>query len=973
MAREMTAEELAQIRADGQASQLFAAILKPETIFACQVNQTITTTDKVAALVYDSATGDYADVLPGMLVLVGSTAGARDKGVCRVRKAAGATTLYINETSEIAWENDLHLTVVDDFRLHPRHIFTLDNRSIKIDYDVEYSNQHTAFAPVVVMGPHAVAWLVAGSAVVSFDASASWCLSAGDKTYAWTCSAGSFDDDTSATPSLTIDAWSNHILIGCTVTVGGVSSTGWRYVFLFDAEHLPYAIQLGEASGDYEAGGWEFSLTFYDSLAEVEQNALVVLFAKDWYGGIETSQGPIAGRENVIAWGWAATENLTDNQTQGKVDLSVKGPQWWMERINYPVGLEVNDTTAAPASWQTMLGLTVDQALFHLLHWRSTATLCMDVILSGDLRQAPKILTQPDSLWAQVKEIGSKRIFARPCCDRYGRLFVEIDAQMLNSAARASIPVVQTLGRNDWSGELEITRRMPGAAQIDLATIYQANGATNALYSLSPGHIPASQGSTHVIDNYLAGTQSESNEMAGLILALENLPFDFRIQPAANHRLVDICPRQYIGLEIGPNDTPRGVGYSGNALVREVTYNWQESGFLATGWEAEAVSVPVAGIDGDIPLENGTFQSISPMPSGFGTVEMPFLPLDLVGWDGEQEATHDSAPAWAVLLMDSASPTNGVFCTKNFNLLAGPTWFSMNFGLAIDDIESLWGMGVNRAGRVYIHSDTKVWSALLGTQFTLIKDFELDGEEIFAMGVNPLSADSIALIAGKRIPSGYCYFWLGSSGGLSQKDALSNPPAYPVTSGSLSYGVNKWLYTHTYGVLASGRITRFSSAGVEEMTAATDDFGEQLHFHARASTIDLIYHILMNTQYTGGGETALTLGLPAPKEYQPQSVALSPDGVRAIAESTDEQLRKSSDGGATWSLIPIGTIGAYQKYAAVDCADANRWAFAAGFYGVTPGRVYFTPDFGVNWTAKTGNLTEIAGLEFRPTQLKMIG
>jgi len=148
---------LAELRKQGF-SELFLAMEHPNTIFSCQVNQTFATHDRVAEVIYDNATGDYLDVRPGMTAYVGSTEGARDLGAVRVRKAPTSSILYIGEESEIEFDDDVWLTVVDQFAIWPKHI-RINNRIAYMDWDEAYSNQHASFDPVPVLGSHRVAWL----------------------------------------------------------------------------------------------------------------------------------------------------------------------------------------------------------------------------------------------------------------------------------------------------------------------------------------------------------------------------------------------------------------------------------------------------------------------------------------------------------------------------------------------------------------------------------------------------------------------------------------------------------------------------------------------------------------------------------------------------------------------------------------------------------------------------------------------
>jgi len=102
MARVATVDELVKLRADGQRSKLYLAIHTPTVLFSARVNQTAFI-DPMHQVTYDGGSGSLGSVLPGMTMYVGTSVGAWDKGLVRIRKTPSGTVFYIGETSEIAW------------------------------------------------------------------------------------------------------------------------------------------------------------------------------------------------------------------------------------------------------------------------------------------------------------------------------------------------------------------------------------------------------------------------------------------------------------------------------------------------------------------------------------------------------------------------------------------------------------------------------------------------------------------------------------------------------------------------------------------------------------------------------------------------------------------------------------------------------------------------------------------------------
>ena len=174
--------QLPYLRGPRQRTRLFVDADLPPVVFACRVNQTFASLDMVMELTYDldgvTVEGAYTDVLAGMTVLVGTSQGSDNIGICRVRNdhasgvPATSTKLYIGLTSEIPWADNLFLTVIDEFGLWAKPMAVDDDGAILVDGDVPYSDQNSSFAPVIVAGPaRRVAKLTGAYVDIAFDLS----------------------------------------------------------------------------------------------------------------------------------------------------------------------------------------------------------------------------------------------------------------------------------------------------------------------------------------------------------------------------------------------------------------------------------------------------------------------------------------------------------------------------------------------------------------------------------------------------------------------------------------------------------------------------------------------------------------------------------------------------------------------------------------------------------------------------------
>jgi hypothetical protein len=562
-ARAATSDELTYLNAPGQWSRLYLAIKKPATVLACQVSAVPLTSDDVTEISYDTVTaGAYTDVLPGMSLYIGTSAGAYDKGILRVRDSCTSTKILVGRTSEVDWALDDYLTVVDDIRVAPRHRFIPNNLTMYMDAAVEYSNQHKYPAPVPVLGPDLVLWysgVLGGANTISYQRSDSdsWVPGSTISSRAWTAPSGTVTNPTTATPTITYNSASGMagFRVSDVVTAAnGASSRGIRYDFVFDDTHLPIqSFRLESCQGDWDSGYWTAQVTLYDeaALADVVDQAKIIIFARDFLGSVESqAPGMISTAKNIIFEGWVDGESVTWATDLQSVSFSVYGPGYWLSKIQgYPFGIK-DVYGSDPTSWLFMRDLTVDKALWHFLHWESTITQIIDVQLSGDTRLASALESTQSDLWQQLSGISYQKIFAKPLCDRFGRLFIEIDTQMIPSASRTSIPIVMDIQSSHWFNQLDITRvQVRPVARLELSGVKYASGTGTGYFSRAPGTIFTRTGRLEIIENLVLTDQPDCNSLCGLLMGWKNNEYpNVRISLASDNRLIDIAPRQRVTI-----------------------------------------------------------------------------------------------------------------------------------------------------------------------------------------------------------------------------------------------------------------------------------------------------------------------------------------------------------------------------------------------------------------------------------------
>lgn len=699
MSRALTSQELQILRSDGLATKLFAIIDQPVTVFSCRVNQTFSGSEPIAQITYNNASGNMNNVLSGMTVLVGSTAGAWDKGLARVRKTWTSSIAYIGETSEIEWTNGLYLTVIDEFSIWPRHLRMIGETPY-MDYDIPYSDQHNNFNPVVVMGPDRVVKLNSASVNINLDASPSWAFGSTITQYAWgvVSGSGTLTNANTATPILTVTT-PGRIVLRCTVTAAnGKSSTGYRTIYVYDDSTTLTEVQLDDLTGNLDQGGYEFSVLLPKPVSIVPRDYLkVILFAEEYPQSIGFN-----GAENILAIGWLDEKECMVDEQSGQSRLAVKGAQYWLGRMMaFPTGVE--NTSSTPTQWTQIQGLTVDKAIWHLLYWRSTLPNCADVILSGDTRIAPAFRAV-GNLWQQIKLIAEESILATPFCDSYNRFLLQVHPNLRTAAARTNIPIIMSLSKDDYES-VEVSIRSTNVAQYEVSGIGQNN---EPILAKSPGKVFGRFGQILSKEGLLFSNNQNALETAGLLFTREKRLYDFTIHLISPNRVISLVPFGFLSLVINEADTPAKITFSGNVIPYRVEYSFSNGILKQTVFAepevfpsiAQNIIVPATPIVGtpefSLPdFELPTWPALTP-----GRFSPPLIPGD------------DPLPPEEGATCPVNALANGPFIWSLFYTLIGNSAYRVNIPIRAvirsnsHDNKTVWGI---RGRFLKLNSVTNVW------------------------------------------------------------------------------------------------------------------------------------------------------------------------------------------------------------------------------------------------------------------------
>ena len=947
MARAITAPELVKLRSDNQVSQRYLVIDAPPIVFQAQVNQTFNTKDKIAKITYDNGSGTLANVLPGMTMWVGSAPNTYDLGQCRIRKTPSASIMYIGEISEIAWANDLHLTVVDEFGIWARPLVVKRDKTVLMDYDITYSNQHTATAPVPVLGTDRVVWLTGATVTVAFDASSSWCLASGSKTYSWSAPGASATSGlATATPSITYNA-AGRYRVSCTVTVGSVSTTSYRWVNVYSAASMPVTdFKVTQAPrGAWETGSYEFEIEMYSDTASIRDRAKVILFSRDYYAGVEGSIGPLVGAENIICMGWIDGESITTDPRTGKVSFTIQGPQYWLSKITaFPVGHEIVGSTSAVKAWTQFAGLTVDKTLWHLLYWRSTLMLSTDCTLTGDTRLATALEAPTGDLWSQMTTIASESIFAHPCCDRYGRLFVNIDSQLTPASGRAGFPEVLAVTTADVLGEVAI-RRVSTArvSRVNLSGVAVSGSKGKPLFSLSPGHVFKRYGSPLVIERMLLSSQAQANSLAGLVLGNENKTREYEFELAANNRMIDICPPQYLTIS---RTTLRGV-ISERVVPREVAYSFKGSSITAR-IVAECENIEQQSCNGDIPVDpDSTTQEPIEISVVVPPIVIPPPPLIVTG-----------GTVNLVYVLVNSELGAGIYYTTNFQD-AIPVWYPMHVNLdALHVPRQIWAAS---NGAVWAFDAINVYyGPYPGAPWQIVASYDTLQAQFGVGTTNEWQGMGIDRSTGNVLVISDGGFWHGNSTGLT----MSLASYADIELSIASFGLGKWRARRYHWLF--GNKVLLINAGVTAVEVTSPEY-PIFGYYTFFETYDGFYYIINGTSIgrVTNNDIASPVGITLPYTLDTySSQAWQGIGVdltgQYLAYPNGDNLRVSSDFGATWATKTLPAWGYLDNRFQLQRIGSSQIVFHQQHNAATgEAAILYSADGGTTWADKTGNFSAI--------------
>ena len=988
------------LRTQGHSTKLSMSIYKPPTLLACLVNSA-TIGRGARSIPFDTVSaGAFGNVYANAIMYIGTTAGAMDVGRIRVRSIT-SSVITVAENSDIDWANNLFLTVVDFIEIsaiYPRIIKDPVNDENVIfykDYDIVYTNQNSVLGTFVCMGSHRAADLDGGTVQLYWSSSGTYNVKGDALTYLWEFGGfGGASSGTSTSPDpgyITYDTCGEYKTKLTVTNASGGTDISYRYVSIHSPTCPPILKwEIDSLSGSRDSGGYVASMKVFEDITAVHPNALVVIYADDWYGTNHLSLGGNqVNNSKTVFVGYVLENSIKYNYEAGYVEFSVGSPT---ELMKLAEGFSISvESAVTAATWFQIDNMTTSKAIYHYLKTHSTVSCVTDLRYVADNRLVQYYDSDRTSLFDAIDNFLKTGMIGGLISDRQGTLWAEIHPPAIDNAFTA-IPNVLTLEKRDWMESPSIGEsRYKKVSFVELGGISYTGATTNtfmALLSNAPGTAPSYQGRTeNPYPGLILTSQNQLNWIAGNYLEYQNAQYpDVTIDFVGNYRNLDIAPVESILMSLSPDDTFSKIQFSSkyfHITSMDWSYNAETETFIPSinfheiteGIYGETIVIP------EVPPDEGYTYPDYDIP------EFPFNPIVLPDIVIPETGTQKT-----VIVRDSYR--HGLFYTDDFESIE-PTWYNNNVGLGSGTYLNsttlrlspsneiyLMGAGVDENSVWYTESPDKPYRSIFG-----LADFQSGFADLLTVHggfyatyyanfvVESLGMDDTGRIALMTSATNIGRIAIGNSGGV----IIHPPPGDPgdwfevgqirssspgvTLGGSLTYGGGKWIASiASDGIQEHAAILFNDDGSINELTVYKRLGGFDNGFHSQLgfSSSALFRHIEVGTDELSRTDdnfaNSTDLGITPPViEW-----AVDITGQYFMGVSGNN-LYRSSDGGITWEDITT-SLPNYPLFfpKKVTCIDGNQWIVGGSFYVPdylnTRINIIFSGDFGTTWVSKMGNL-----------------
>lgn len=687
---QLTPSQLELVRTHPQQTRLYLSIFQPRIVFQCKVNNpSAAKGDRI--IPYNNVSfGAYTNVEAGMTLLIGTSLGGSEVGRLRIR-SVDASQFIVSENSNINWQDQLFLTVLrywEVWPIFPRIIQDPNNEENVIfykDYDIAYTNQNTVLGTFVCAGPHRGAFLDGGQALIWYSSTGTYNVNGSSLSYYWEFEGGTPATSTSPDPGYVAYSTPGHYVTKLSISgSAGESDVTYRYVSIYDrpsAGNKPpiEKWELSTMDGSRSEGGINsVTLRVYDQI-QISDNAVVVLFAEDWYGNTKQSLGGnYPNAPDIFFVGYVEKDTIQYNYQKSFIQFNATSITGLMKNA---VGFSVStQDDAAPDTWYKIYALDVRRAIYHYLRWHTTVQNVADFQFVGQDYPIQYFDADRTSMFDALDNLMRGTLIGSLVADRQGKLWAEVDAQAYSNPTGTFAPVM-SISKRDWMGEPQVEERVQDETSYieygGIAYTGIASGTFQALLAGAPGNAPSFRGKADSpVEGLALSSQAQLNQLVGNILANKNTRVaSVRLNITENLRNLDIAPQETVSVHIDAQDTNKNIPI--DILGIPDNFSWKydhENGLLiptisfknlVSGIPGDSISIPV-------PSEVGGGYNVSSfqvpafptytfsLPSGTTTGTAAGMPyIDLGSASSTLVATNYSAGAWGPAQAD----TSGLWVT----------------------------------------------------------------------------------------------------------------------------------------------------------------------------------------------------------------------------------------------------------------------------------------------------------------------